>query len=221
MTNSMRNGSARRSTYRLSLPSFSDSDGHYQGPGAGVAVDFNDARGLTQRSSARPKSSVSTTELAGFDEGPQVHGLNPDATSAPRQCGQFADRLNQLFEVVHPPGRRPFRAAEVVSLINARGIRLSGAYLSQLRSGRRKRPSAHVIAALADVFGVDYEYLSGTHPGYSAAIDEELVWLRMANDRAVRDLTTRILELPPASQDEVLAFADSLRQSERAKVLEI
>jgi hypothetical protein len=71
------------------------------------------------------------------------------------------------------------------------------------------------------VFGVDYEYLSGTHPGYSAAIDEELVWLRMANDRAVRDLTTRILELPPASQDEVLAFADSLRQSERAKVLEI
>lgn len=53
----------------------------------------------------------------------------------------FTERLNRLFAVVYPPGRGPYRNAEVREALAGRGFAMSAPYLSQLRGGTRTSPS--------------------------------------------------------------------------------
>lgn len=122
----------------------------------------------------------------------------------------FASRLNRLIAVIHPPGRGPYRNRELVELMYSRGRRLSEPYLCQLRLGKRTRPSQRIVEGLAEIFRVSPTYLYGTSPSYSSLVDRELAWLEMARDDSVRYLTTRILELPPQAQEEIVAHLDRI-----------
>jgi Helix-turn-helix domain len=71
----------------------------------------------------------------------------------------IAERLNHLFETVHPP----YTPREVADAINAQaGVKIiSAAYLSRLQTGQRAEPSDSRLVAIARFFGVDIDYLSG------------------------------------------------------------
>jgi transcriptional regulator with XRE-family HTH domain len=85
----------------------------------------------------------------------------------------FADKLNRLFDTVHPPGRRPYTSAEVVAGLRANGTPMSAPYLSQLRSGNRdNNPSTATVVALANFFGIDPAYF--TDDKYAEQLDEKL-----------------------------------------------
>jgi transcriptional regulator with XRE-family HTH domain len=116
----------------------------------------------------------------------------------------FADRLNRLFEAIHPPGAEgPLSNQQVVRTLRARGTDISAPYLSQLRTGARQRPAERVVEALAEFFGIHAAYLLGTVPAYNSAIDIELDWLILGRDATVQRLTTLLLEL---SDDQINAI---------------
>lgn len=121
----------------------------------------------------------------------------------------LAERLNRLFTSVHAPGSgRPYTAAEVVDGIRHRGGRISAAYLSQLRTGRRQHLSLFVAEQIAEFFGVDPAYLLGTDPQYCAEVDEELALRKLAHDPTTRRLIESILALSREHQEAILDLAD-------------
>ncbi|MGJ6123393.1 XRE family transcriptional regulator [Mycolicibacterium sp. Y3] len=127
----------------------------------------------------------------------------------------FSKRLNQLFEVVYPPGRGPYCAAEVVHELRRRGHRISMPYMSQLRSGTRFRPSPRMIDVLSEFFGVHPDYLLGRDSASGTAVAQELHWLSLAHDDMVRRVVSSLLELPPGLRDQVLAGISDQQASRR------
>jgi len=72
-------------------------------------------------------------------------------------------------------------------------IRVSGAYLSALRTGAKRRPSTELLAALARFFGVSVDYfVTG-----ETRTDTEAELARVAENLGVRRLALRALELSP------------------------
>jgi transcriptional regulator with XRE-family HTH domain len=109
----------------------------------------------------------------------------------------LADRLNRLFEDVRPPDRggRRWTNDEVAAAIKEAepAIRVSGAYLSALRTGAKRRPSTELLAALARFFGVPLDYfVTG-----DTRTDAEAELARVAENLGVRRLALRALELSP------------------------
>lgn len=116
----------------------------------------------------------------------------------------FAGRLNRLFLSVFPPGGDPYTSADLLRVLDARGVELSAPYLSQLRTGERTGPSDRIIAEIARFFGIHPDYLTGENPGYIRFLDEELRWLDLAHDAGVRTVTTALLALRPEEREELL-----------------
>ncbi len=84
----------------------------------------------------------------------------------------FAERLNKLFDSVHPPGRKPHTNAEVAAALIEDGHQISKPYISQLRSGQRTNPSDETVAAFARFFKVKPDYFFNDI--YAAKIDHDL-----------------------------------------------
>ncbi|MEV0248076.1 transcriptional regulator [Nocardia sp. NPDC050712] len=124
----------------------------------------------------------------------------------------FAERLNKLFETVHPPGRPEHTNAEVARALTAAGFPLSKPYLSQLRGGRRSKPSADTVAALAKFFKVKPEYF--TDDIYAARIDHDLALLAQLQGHKLRRLSSRAFDLSEESQNLLTAMAAKLRDVE-------
>ncbi|WP_319432922.1 helix-turn-helix domain-containing protein [Mycobacterium sp. RTGN5] len=96
----------------------------------------------------------------------------------------FASRLNRLFDTVHPPGRGPHTATEVIAALRDKGIVMSAPYLSRLRSGAQRRPSAEAMAGLANFFHIKPDFF--TDDAYYEKLDKELTWLANTRDEGVR-----------------------------------
>lgn len=122
----------------------------------------------------------------------------------------FANRLNRLFDAIYPPGRGPYSASEVVAALSARGIRMSSAYLSQLRTGARTNPSVSTMAAFAEFFGVETAYF--TDERYFEQMDGELSWLITARDDRIRQVAGRLVGLSPEAIEEVLTKIGELHR---------
>ena len=120
----------------------------------------------------------------------------------------FAERLNRLFELVHPPWRGPYTSREMLQELALRGHVLSAPYLSQLRLGRRINPSHATIHAIAEFFGVRVDYFLMQDGGYQRRVDEDLYWLGVARDPLVRRIVSGLLDLPAEARDELLADAE-------------
>lgn len=114
----------------------------------------------------------------------------------------FAARLNLLFASVYPPGRSPYRDAEVADALAHLGYPMSRPYLSQLRSGRRANPSETTIHAFAQFFRVDAAFF--TDDEYYLAMQEELAWLRGPRDGILADLARRLSGLSADARNEIM-----------------
>lgn len=119
----------------------------------------------------------------------------------------FAARLNRLFATIYPPGRGPFTGQELVRALSMRGMRLSAPYLSQLRTGDRKRPSEQTIDLIAEFFGIRGEYFTEPESGYAQWLDSELGWLELAHNPGVRQLTTMLTGVDTDSRERLMTDA--------------
>ncbi|WP_395307521.1 hypothetical protein V4U86_19155 [Mycobacterium sp. AMU20-3851] len=82
----------------------------------------------------------------------------------------YADRLNRLFETVHPDDRGSFSSEEVAAALQADGISLHANSISRLREGIGAPPQETATHALAYFFNVDPDYLfSASTASFDAA----------------------------------------------------
>lgn len=78
-----------------------------------------------------------------------------DGTGIPN----LADKLQHLFRTIpQGAGAGWYTNEAMVRALAARGVVVTVQHLSSLRNGRRDNPSAKMLAAIADVFGVPLDY---------------------------------------------------------------
>jgi transcriptional regulator with XRE-family HTH domain len=89
----------------------------------------------------------------------------------------LADRLDYLFQTVHPEDRGPYTPAEVAEAVNqAAGERvISSTYVWPLRTGRRDNPTQRHLSALAAFFGVSPMYFFAETEADRDAVPPEMV----------------------------------------------
>jgi transcriptional regulator with XRE-family HTH domain len=117
----------------------------------------------------------------------------------------MAQRLNRLFSTVYPPGRGPYTAAELLRAVNARGVKLSAPYLSQLRTGERIDPSPKIIEAIAGFFGIHPYYFTSSDHAYIRYLDAELDWLALARSPDLQRVITALLQVPHDVREDIIA----------------
>ncbi len=124
------------------------------------------------------------------------------ALDPPGASRTFAERLDYLFKHRRSLSGRPYKQSEV-----AKETGISAAYISQLRNGEVKMPSAERVQALARVFGIDPEYFTGMHFDQAQTV--------LSDDAAVERALTKPLVR------EVALRAGELGEGERALILEM
>jgi transcriptional regulator with XRE-family HTH domain len=128
-------------------------------------------------------------------------------------AGTFEERLNALFEAVHPPGRGPYTNKEAAELLGARtGASISHVYLWQLRTGRRDNPTRRHLEALADFFGVPVAYFFDD--AAAEKVTAELAFVQRLRESGVQRVAMRAAGLSPQSMDEILKTVELLRAQE-------
>jgi len=130
------------------------------------------------------------------------------------QGNVLADRLERLFETVHPADRGPYSLREAAAAINdtAGETIISATYLSQLRSGQRTEPSHSRLVAIARFFGVGVDYFSDAIPAEDASRQAEVA--AAMRNAGIRQLALRAHGLSDSSLAAVLAVIDNARRLE-------
>jgi transcriptional regulator with XRE-family HTH domain len=126
----------------------------------------------------------------------------PRGRAAPASI--LADRLNHLFDTVHPRDREPYSNQEVADTINGQHGEnvIHRTYIHQLRTGERTNPTLRHLYALADFFGVPASYFLDASVAEEVERDLELVAaLRQAG---VREVALRIADLDYETRSAVL-----------------
>ena len=121
----------------------------------------------------------------------------------------LAERIELLFQTVHPGRSKPFSERTVAEEINAAAGEqvISHSYLWALRKGKKTNPSMIQIAALAGFFGVSPLYF------YDAPGEQPLdPATRLAlSDASVREVTLRAHGLPENALRALTEMADNAR----------
>ncbi|MCK0173896.1 hypothetical protein [Mycolicibacterium sp. F2034L] len=95
---------------------------------------------------------------------------------------EYADRLNRLFDTVHPSDRGPYSDEEVAESLQADGIPLHQDSIARLRAGVGRPPDERTTHALAFFFNVDSDYfLDGIDFTPASRVDQ-----RQQRDRSSR-----------------------------------
>jgi transcriptional regulator with XRE-family HTH domain len=123
----------------------------------------------------------------------------------------LADRLNQLFAGSRPGGRS-WTNDEVAAAIKKShpSVRVSGAYLSALRNGKRRQPSHELLVELAKFFGVAPGYFFDSD--HADRVTQQLAALDELRQAGVRGVALRAAGLPPDSLAAVTAVLDQMRK---------
>ncbi|MBX6766697.1 MAG: helix-turn-helix transcriptional regulator [Actinomadura rubrobrunea] len=123
----------------------------------------------------------------------------------------LARRLDGLFRTSRPGGRRwtNDEVAAELKKINP-DLRVSGAYLSALRTGKRTRPSPELLAALAKFFGVSPAYFFDSE--HADRVDAQLALLDELHQAGVRSIAARAVGLPAESLETVRVLLDQIRK---------
>ncbi len=125
----------------------------------------------------------------------------------------LAARLNALFRTSRPGNRRwaNDEVAEAIKKANP-GIRVSGAYLSAIRTGKRTRPSPELQVALADFFGVSPAYFFDAD--YAKQANAELAALDELSQAGVRGVALRAIGLSQDNLGMIMAVLDQVRKQQ-------
>lgn len=125
----------------------------------------------------------------------------------------LADKLNRLFETVPGPGRSGFHSNDTAAkALTERGVPVSGVHISHLRSGRRRNPSAQLLAAIADLFGVPIGYFF--NDDLESEITARLGQLTAMQDERAVALMMRAQGLSPESMENLEAILERMRRIE-------
>ncbi|MET8557103.1 helix-turn-helix domain-containing protein [Streptomyces sp. NPDC004959] len=125
----------------------------------------------------------------------------------------FAQRLDHLFETVHPKGRGPYTYEEVaVGIKRQGGPTISASYIWQLRSGGRDNPTKRHMEALSTFFGVPVAYFFDDDA--SKKIQAEIDALAVLRDNGVRSLALRASGLSSKSLQIIGEMIDRTRELE-------
>jgi transcriptional regulator with XRE-family HTH domain len=120
----------------------------------------------------------------------------------------LAQKLEHLFQTVHPRGRGPYSNNEVAAAIGD----VSATYIWQLRKGLRTNPTKRHIEALAQFFKVDPAYFFDD--AEADKIDERLALLATLRDTGASNVAARLVGLSPGSLEVVSSMLAQLRELE-------
>ncbi|MEV6073312.1 helix-turn-helix transcriptional regulator [Nocardia sp. NPDC052001] len=124
----------------------------------------------------------------------------------------FAHRLNEsIGRWEHQHGRR-LPNTELVARLAEAGHSMSMAYLSQLRRGRRDRPSMELLVALARVFDVPADHFTNAGKDFDTAPHHVAAGL---TNSGLRRLINAAAGLSAESLDYLSLLADRLRRADR------
>ena len=125
----------------------------------------------------------------------------------------LAEKLNHLFATVPAPTRSGLYSNDTAArALEERGVTVSGVHISHLRSGRRDNPSARLLAALAELFGVPIGYFFDTT--MEDRINDELEALSALKDSRAKSLMLRAQGVSPASMEHLEAILERIRKIE-------
>ncbi|MEV0614701.1 XRE family transcriptional regulator [Nonomuraea sp. NPDC050404] len=123
----------------------------------------------------------------------------------------LAEKLEFLFQTVHPPGRGPYSNDEVAAGLKDRGgPTISGTYIWYLRKGERDNPTIKHIEALARFFGVPSQYFLEDDP----ALMEQLKLLNAFKDAGVKSMAMRAAGLSAESLASIREVVERMRELE-------
>ena len=124
----------------------------------------------------------------------------------------FAEKLNDLFARVHPPGEPPATQTQVVQALTQYDVHISQSYLSTLRTGRRTNPAPNVVEGLARFFGVTVDYF------YDEAVRrntlEHIAFLQELSSSPWEAIAARGMALSPDGIDAIKAAVEERRRLE-------
>lgn len=127
----------------------------------------------------------------------------------------LTSRLDRLFRISRPQGKQ-WSNAEVAAEVKRANpdLRVSGAYLSMLRTGKRTSPSTDLLVALARFFGVNPSYFFDDEDGQGERVRKQLEQLEMLRQRGVVGIAQRAVGLPQANLDLITAMLDQARRQQ-------
>jgi transcriptional regulator with XRE-family HTH domain len=129
----------------------------------------------------------------------------------------LAEKLDYLFQVVHPKGRGEYTYREVAQAINDAdaGTTISASYLWQLRRGDKDNPTIRHVEALAKFFGVPPSYF--LDDAAAGEITAQLELLAAMRDSEVREIALRASDLSDAALKMIKGLIENTRELEGLK----
>lgn len=156
---------------------------------------------------------MSTNEGVPTAEKPTRPTASKRAAKPKRKVTFLTERLDFLFETVHPKGRGPYSYQEVADGINeAIGEdAISPSYIWQLRTGLKDNPTRRHIALLASFFSVSPLYFFEDEQDLGVT---EIELARTLKDPRVYALAHSATGLSDTSLDAIAALIQSLHSIE-------
>jgi transcriptional regulator with XRE-family HTH domain len=122
----------------------------------------------------------------------------------------LADKLNHLFATAPGPGRSGHYSNDTAAqALEKFGVAVSGVHLSHLRANRRDNPSARLLAALAELFGVPYSYFFDNDA--QEIVDANLAALTALQNDQIKELLQRAQGVSPRGLTHLQAILDQIR----------
>ena len=126
---------------------------------------------------------------------------------------ELAEKLNHLFLTVPAPTRSgQYSNDSAAAALEERGVTVSGVHISHLRTGRRDNPSARLLAALAELFGVPISYF------FDSTMEEQINSRTAGSarraERPGQELMLRAQDVSPQSMEHLEGILDRIRQIE-------
>lgn len=140
-------------------------------------------------------------------------GAIAESSSRPQT---FAEKLNRLFEVLHPADRKPLSTREVAARVKDQGGSISPAYISELRNGVKTNPGLDHVIQLAKAFGVSPGYF--TDPEVAERVDQELDRIAARHrDSRLMELAERTASLDDADRAALTALVEDYLRKRRTQ----
>ncbi|MEU3404173.1 hypothetical protein ABZ766_09550 [Streptomyces sp. NPDC006670] len=126
---------------------------------------------------------------------------------------KFDQRLTELIRAVYPDEQqRPGYARLAREISAATGGSISGTYLWELATGKKRNISLEQLDVLAQFFGVPPEYFLNEE--VSQRVKAQLALATALRDARVRSLALRAAGLSPASLDSLLTIVNETRKAQ-------
>jgi transcriptional regulator with XRE-family HTH domain len=127
------------------------------------------------------------------------------------ELGTLAEKIEYLFQHVHPGKDRPYTLEEVVARARERGgPTISLGYLWALRNGKSDNPTIQHLQALGGVFDVPVEFFF--NDDVTARLAPQLKLLALLQERGVTAIALRAADLAPAARETLLAVIEALER---------